>query len=55
MNEGKPTVYSIGGRANDAERGLYWAPYTTRNSTKELVPFEGGKLGFYRYKMNNKS
>lgn len=46
MSEGKPTVYSIGGKANDAERGLYWTAYTSRNSTKDMVPFEGGKLVF---------
>lgn len=46
MSEGKPTVYSISGKANDAERGLYWTAYTSRNSTKDMVPFEGGKLVF---------
>lgn len=46
MDEGKPAVYSIGNKANDAERGLYWTAYTSRNSTKGLVPFEGGKLVF---------
>ena len=46
-NGGNVTVYSIGGIANDAERGLYWAPYTSGNDSK-LVPFEGGKFSFLK-------